>query len=169
MKRIIWVEEEVAQSHRHRVPAERSLSPLGGFVEIGRVRAEAIDERLLPDLILPHGMGLVLSQPLHRVPQHVDAVARREVEIELMRLLEEIDRQVEHLGFGERQVIAQDRQLVIAIGMTERECRLQSAEDVVGDFKRRFIVIHRDGTAKVAVRANLDPRHDRLHIPAMIE
>src|SRR3984885_15443512 len=49
--------------------------------------------------------------------ERVDGVARGEIGLELVGVLQELDRQVEHLRVGEGQVIAGGVQLVLTIGM----------------------------------------------------
>ena len=50
----------------------------------------------------------VLGHPLEREPEEVDPVARGEVELELVGLLEELDRQGQQVGRGEGEVILED-------------------------------------------------------------
>src|SRR5947207_2655449 len=67
-----------------------------------------------------------------RGAHQVDAVARREVELQRVRLLQELDGQRQQLRRRERQMIAEDGHLVLAAGEAQRQRRLQTAEDVVG-------------------------------------
>src|SRR5580704_1500449 len=111
----------------------------------------------------------ILSDSLERVTQHVDTVAGREIELELVRILQEFDRQVEHLRVGEREVIAQYGQLVLATGMLQGERWLQAALDVVGNLEGRFVLVHRDGAAKLAVGRDDNAGDDRLDVAPMVE
>ena len=69
----------------------------------------------------------VLSEPLHGVTQQVDAVARGEVELQFVGVLQEVDGHRQHLRFGERQVVLQDRQFVVPVREAHIQRRLQAA------------------------------------------
>ena len=86
----------------------------GEVLEVGGLFAEHAEKGLAPGGVAADRMAGVLGHPLDREPQQVDPVAGREVELELVRLLEELDRQGQESVLGEREVVLEDRQLVVA-------------------------------------------------------
>ena len=77
-----------------------------------------------------------------------------------MCLLEKVDRQTKHLVVGKRDVIFQNRQLVVPVGRFQSQCRLDPAHDVVGDFERGLVVVHSHGAAKVSMCLDRDAGDD---------
>lgn len=86
-----------------------------------------------------------------------------------MRLLQEFDRQIQQLRLGEGQVILEDGQFVLATGEAQCQRGLQAAQDVIGNFECRFIIVHGHRTAKMGRGLDRDPRHDRFDVTPMIE
>src|SRR5580704_7209842 len=93
----------------------------------------------------------ILRNPFERITQDVDSVARRKIELELVRVLQKFDRQIEHLRVREWKVVAENGQLVFPAGMPQGKRRLQAALDVVGNLERRFVFVHGDGAAEITV------------------
>ncbi len=114
MERVIGAEEQVAQAQRRVLAAHGRALAAGQVLEVGRLFAQHAEQRLAPGGVAAERMARVLGHPLDREPQQVDPVARREVELELVRLLEELDRQGQQCVLGERQVVLEDRHLVVA-------------------------------------------------------
>ena len=78
---------------------------------------------------------LSLCESLQCETQNVDTVSGGEVEFQLMRLLQKVDRQSKHLVISEWDVVFQNRQFIVPVRRFQSERRLQSAHDVVGDFE----------------------------------
>ena len=66
-----------------------------------------------------------------------------------MDLLQKLHGHRQHFSFGERQMILQNRQFILPIGKTQRQGRLQAAQNIVGDLVGGFVLVHGDDAAKV--------------------
>ena len=120
MERVAGVEEEVAQAHRRVLAAEGPALAAGEVVEVGGLVAQDAEQRLAPGLVAAERVLGVLGHPLDGEAEEVDAVAGREVELQRVGLLEELDGQRQQLGLGEGEVVLEDRHLVVAVGEAER-------------------------------------------------
>ena len=83
--------------------------------------------------------------------------------------LQEFNGHRQHFGFGKGQMILQNRHLILLVGISQLESWLETAKNVVGDFIRRLILVHRNRTAKVRMSGDRNARHDRLNVAAMIQ
>ena len=92
------LEEEVAQAHRGVLAAHRPALPAGEVLEVGGLLAEDAEQGLAPGVVAAEGVVGVLGHPLDGEPEEVDPVARREVELQGVGLLEEVDGQGQQLG-----------------------------------------------------------------------
>ena len=66
-------------------------------------------------------------------------------------------------------MVSQDMFFIFPRRKLERQRRLQSAENVIGNLKCRFVLVHRHGTAKIRMGANGDAGDDRFDVAAMIQ
>src|SRR4051794_35354844 len=67
MKRIVGVEEEVAQAHGQVLSAQGALAGPGHLFEVARLLAQHAQERFLPGLVLGQRMVRVLGHALDGV------------------------------------------------------------------------------------------------------
>src|SRR5678815_5892561 len=86
----------------------------------------------------------VLGQPFHRKAKQVDTVAGRKIELEAVGGLQKLDGHRQHVRFGEWQMVLQNGHLIPLARKAKLQRRLETAEDVVGDFVGRFVLVHRD-------------------------
>ena len=138
-------------------------------LKVGRLFAQHAEKGLAPGGVAAQRMGRVLGHALDREPQQVDPVARREIELETMRLLKKLDRQGQECILGERQVVLEDLHLVVAGREPQREGRLKAGEDVVGDLVGRLVLVHRHADPKIGVGGDRDAGHDALDVTAVVE
>ena len=66
-------------------------------------------------------------------------------------------------------MVLQDRHFILLAGEPNRQSWLKTAENVVGNFKRRFVLIHRHGSPKFSGRGDRDSGDNRFHITPIIE
>jgi hypothetical protein len=105
MKRVVRAEEEVTQAEGRVLVSEGRSFSAGESLEVYGFLSQNVVERFTPGGVSAHGMGGILSDSFDGEAEKVNAVARGEVELELVRLLEEFNSQGEEGVFGERQVI----------------------------------------------------------------
>jgi hypothetical protein len=72
------------------------------FVEIAGLLAEYAQQRLAPGSVLAKRMLAFLSHALDGEAQQIDAVARREIELQFVGLLQKLDGQSQQFRLGER-------------------------------------------------------------------
>src|SRR5271157_3458731 len=98
VQRIIRIEKKITQSERSMLAAEGPATTAGEILQVTGLLAQDTVEGLAPCSVAAHRMCGVLSHTLDREPQDVDAVPRREIELELVGLLQELDRQRQQFG-----------------------------------------------------------------------
>ena len=111
----------------------------------------------------------ILSHPLQRILEDVDAIADGKIQIEFVGVLEKADGQRQQFRRGERQMVAEDRQFIVPLGKAQMQRRLEPGHDIVRHFIRRGNFIHRDAGTKIFRGLDLNPRHDGFHEPPVIE
>src|SRR5262245_37311406 len=95
IQRIIFIKKEIAQTCWQCLFAERAAAFFGERIKVESLIAKHISKSFPPEGVFSERMLRVLCQPLQSELQHMDAIARRKVEPQIVAALEELHRQAE--------------------------------------------------------------------------
>ena len=145
------------------------LLAVGKVLQVHRFVAQTRFQRFLPSRVFGERMIGILADSLKSETHHVYAITSREIQFESVRRLQKFDGEIQHLLVGKRQVIVENRHLVFARRMAQRQRGLQAAEDVVWNLVGGFVLVHSHGTTEIWMSFDRDAGDDRLDIPPVIE